>query len=274
MNTKNWALAIAAMAVMSAGQLASAEETSTTSVQTAAPSLTEKLIVNYWGNWRGPSVGTPNSYTPLPTGEVPSQDANDGVLWAENVANLGYKFNATQNLTYAFAWQTALAQGEGSALLNHYVGLRDKKMFQTGPVNHDMQLRIYVPTSDAAQAQGMITAPAIVDNATMDIGNVTIGLWNRVRYQFSDTGREWMLEVAPNANWQFSKTVAATLWIDFIQYQKVRGKTPSNAFVDVQPGINWDITPAISVNPYLNFYPNSLTADTTSVNLIISARAF
>jgi len=274
--------ALVSAAVMALSTAALADETSTTTVSTAAPSLTDKIQLSYWGNWHGPSIGEPNSYIPFsdhPNGEAVNRANSTDVLYGENVFTLGYKFTPERIAAFNFDVATYVAQGKSSKLLNSYASLRDKKMFQTAGINHDMMLRLYVPTGSSAvtgSGAGMIVAPAVVDNATIDVGSWTLGAWSRARYYVA-TGADsmlWTFDFAPNANWQFSKTVAATLWIDLFQLSQLRRGKVDNLYADVEPGINWDVNQYVSINPYLNIYPNSLTANATSINVLVTAKAF
>ena len=68
--------------------------------------------------------------------------------------------------------------------------------------------------------------------------------------------------------------ISDTLYVAIDEKPKSVGQPLHNYYVDIEPGINWDITPNISVNPYLNIYPNSLTMNATSINMILTAKAF
>lgn len=276
-----WALAFTAMAVMYAGQMARADETSTTSVEAVQPSLTDKIELNLWSNTHGPSIGTPNSLIPVATGVAPKgsdSTSYQDIVYAENVITTGWKFTPEKSAEFNTDIFTYFGQGKNPELVNSYASIRDRKLFKTAGINHDVMLRMYVPTAvhQAYQVPGLITAPALVDNATYDVGNWTLGLWQRYRWYFTTSASsiQWTIDWAPNANWQFSKKVAATLWIDAIQLSQKKGSGVINQYMDIEPGINWDITPKIAVNPYLNLYPQSLTANATSINVLLTAHAF
>jgi hypothetical protein len=47
---------------------------------------------------------------------------------------------------------------------------------------------------------------------------------------------------------------------------------PHNDYADVEPGFNWDITPRISINPYVNIVPGSASWATSSLNFNLSVK--
>jgi hypothetical protein len=283
MIVKTGSFAALALLALSASALADdTTQSSTTTVEAAAPSLADHIALSYWCNWHGPSVGQPNSYVPNWNSDTPSVSNNNGgttngTLFGENVITAGYKFTPDRSVTFNLDVLSPFARGDAPVLANSYVSLRDKKFIKSGPWTQDVALRMYVPTASSYQKNGMIVAPALVDQISYDTGDWTFAAWNRARvYTYSnapDGALQWTVDIAPNANWQFSKTVAATMWIDMIQLYQKKGGDVTNMFADVEPGINWDVTPNISLNPYLNIYPNSMTATATSINLLITAKA-
>jgi hypothetical protein len=78
---------------------------------------------------------------------------------------------------------------------------------------------------------------------------------------------------SPFANYRFNSQFSFTLWSDILQLGHQYG-TPwgfSNLPCDVQPGIKWDITPWINVNPYLNFIPSHLAWNAIDMGLVVYA---
>jgi len=271
------ALALVALA-LSAGA-AFADETSTTSVQAVAPKLTDKLILSYTGYLYGPNFGKMDGRT---------TDANFGVeenggkvVNLDSNFKLGYKLSSDVSLSGTFRYISQETVGKGGTLKDSWLALSHGHAIQRGNFNSAFELRAYLPISDASQAANKITAFRFNQNSNFTFGDLTAGVYSYIRYDVvGNTGgagtQQLYLYAAPNAAYQLSKTVAATMWIDLAQYEKDI-KTANNSIyydggVDIEPGVSWDITPNINVNPYINFFPGNARADSTTINMIISAK--
>jgi len=48
----------------------------------------------------------------------------------------------------------------------------------------------------------------------------------------------------------------------------------NNPDMDIEPGVNWDITPYLSFNPFLNIYPGTPTINASSLQAVIAGKIF
>lgn len=140
-------------------------------------------------------------------------------------------------------------------------------------------LRLYVPATSSSQAKGMIaglrTSPAL--NYDIPGTRISLGLDTMLRlnaFNSTGTGRASALQarVSAYANYNFRDNLSAGIWSDLTQPEiSARDGSASNgSLANLQPNVNWDITPAISLNPYLNFFPGNLSIDSTYVGMNVA----
>jgi hypothetical protein len=138
---------------------------------------------------------------------------------------------------------------------------------------------------DFLQSEQLLTSLTASMITSYDVPNtsLTVGIFSYARAYVQEAGapagsRSYKLYVAPNANYQITKTVAATLWIDWIQALRRQGtgffSGLQNDVMDIEPGINWDVSKYFSINPIINIYPSNPTLKSTSLQAFIVARAF
>jgi hypothetical protein len=41
---------------------------------------------------------------------------------------------------------------------------------------------------------------------------------------------------------------------------------------NLQPGVRWDISRAVNINPFVNFLPGNMSIDTTTLGFVLNAR--
>ena len=240
------------------------------------PSLKERLSLNYWGAYYGPSLGGASDYTPAYDGSPGDVQYLDGVITA------GYRPTKTTLIGIGIPQiYTPFRENKGIDTGNLFARLSDSDFIHRGRFKVGLGGRIYAPTNSDSRKAGFVTGVRFEQNMTYDVRGapLTLGLFAYERPYFyngsATKGNPLTLYAAPYANYQLSQRVAATLWIDLIQLKQAKGQSladMNNAPVDIQPGINWDVNDNLSLNPYLNLYPGNLTVDSSSVGLIVSAK--
>jgi hypothetical protein len=251
--------------------------------------VAEKGILNYFGVYRGAGLNDPgNGFTPLPDGTLDASSPQS----IENVVTAGYKFNKDTSLAilahfYYYPGPKPANTSSGFQNLDPIIQFEQKNLINSNGLKLTGRLWFEIPVSsyDRPLPANNLTAITTTGILSYDVGKtgLTVGLWGYLRGYIAsastpDTARSYKIYLAPNVNYQFSKKVAATLWVDLIQATRngntgfISGMTNDN--MDVQPGINWDITKNISLNPYFNIYPGNLTLKATSFQANLSARAF
>lgn len=247
-----------------------------TSTKDAAPSLKDRLALNYWGIYFGPSVGSASDYNPSYDGTAGDVQNLDGVITA------GYRPTKQRLIGIGIPQiYTPFREEKGLIISNVFVRLSDSEVIRRGKFKVGLGSRVYLPTKSDSRNAGFVTGVRFEQNVTYDVPGVplTLGLFTYERPYFYNSkaskGNPLTLYGAPYANYLLTQRLAATLWIDLVQLKQAKGQSVSdmrNFPVGVQPGISWDVNDKLSLNPYLNMYPGNLTADSSSLGLIVSAK--
>jgi hypothetical protein len=149
------------------------------------------------------------------------------------------------------------------------------------------KLTVYLPltSTDILQKNNLLTAISPTLSARYDVPNtqLTLAAFGYVRAfipkaDANENAPTYKLYFAPNMSYQLSKTLAATLWVDLFSAARNRGTAffagMETDLADMQPGLSWDITKSININPVINIYPAHPLLASTSLQVYASARAF
>lgn len=235
----------------------------------------DRLALSYYGVYYGPSLGQRNDYTPSYDGSSGDVQNLDGIITA------GYRVSKKFLAGVAVPLVYVPYRDKGVTMNNLFLKLANSEFWKNGRSKMGLSSRFYLPTNGDSRKSGFVTGARIEQNFTYDLKKapVTLGLYTYEKALFynatATSGTPLTLYAAPYLNYQFSKRVAATLWVDLVQLTQAKGKSFSemqNAPVDIEPGINWDVTDNLSLNPYLNLFPGNMTADSSSLGLIVSAK--
>lgn len=270
--------------------------TSTTATKLALPKWSDNIVLSYWGNFSGPSIGSPGALSPSVQPDYTLDDTN--LVGLDSFITLGYKLNPKFTLGFVNEIQWNITRGQDATLNSPYLALKSSNVIKSGgfALGGDL-FRVYLPTRNdlvnakvdpttGATIRSIATILRSVQNMTYDVpkSRLQLALYVQERVSIYTSSSivdanttDWRFNVSPYANYQITPKVAATLWTDLIDAKHMAGSGfdltnfKSNA-PDIEPGINIDITPKFSLNPYLNLEPTQLTLDTTSFGLIISGK--
>jgi hypothetical protein len=253
-------------------------DTSTTTVKAAAPRLVDKITASYWGAYAGPTIANPsrtsmNFDDATPT-DIQSVDSTltAGYKLSEDVAILGnYRF-----IYVPAAEIKADGSGGGQDYINKdpWLSLRHSKLIHRGNLNMSADLRMYIPVQNAGKLN---TGLRSTQTTTYDIPStrLTLGTYTFERINSKHAGtsvNDMELYAAVFANYQLTNKLALTGWSDLAQFDIKFDKDLVNKPVDVALGVNWDITPNVSVNPSLTVFPQHVSLQTTMLGAILSAK--
>ncbi|MEO5969610.1 MAG: hypothetical protein ABIQ95_06755 [Bdellovibrionia bacterium] len=256
-------------------------------------SLYEKVsrsaVLNYTGLYKGsPLNDLGNSRQPTSAGDIDLSSPQS----VESLLTIGYKVKpdvvvgVVGHFLY-FPVGNPVGTGQNMQMLDPMLLVQKNNLINSGGFRLHGKVLVYLPltANDTLRRNKLATAISPTLTASYDVPNtpLTLAAYGFVR-GYVPTGEEgdgaltYKLYFAPNLSYQLSKTVAATLWVDLISASRFRG-TPfltgmGTDTVDVQPGISWDITKSININPVLNIYPSNPTLASTSIQAYVSARAF
>lgn len=252
------------------------QSVSTVESKSGFKSLKERFALSYYGVYSGPSLGTQTDFTPTYDGVDGDVQNLDGVITAGYRLNKKWMVGVGVPLVY-----TPYLEDKGMTLNNLFLRVSDSELIKAGNFKMSLGSRFYLPTNEDSRKNGFVTGVRIEQNSMYDFSGapITVGLFTYERQNFfnslAESGTVLTLYAAPYLNYQFAKKVAGTLWVDLIQLKQKKGTSLSdmdNDPVAVQPGVNWDVNDNVSLNPYINVYPGNLTADSSSLGLILSAK--
>jgi hypothetical protein len=280
--------------MIAASQTTYAEETETQNVSTISRKsfldlLSEKTTLVYSGTFRGgPLMDLRNSCQPSVDGNIDRTNP----LSVESQVTAGYKLSkdlmvgAVGHFMY-FPVGKPVGTGQNVQLLDPSLTISKSDLIRWEGFRLKGSLLAELPAvaDDFLQRNHLATALSSVVNMTYTLPNspLTVGVFGYLRgyvptSEASPTCRTYKVYVAPNFNYQLTESFAATLWIDLIQANRYAGSHfitgLENATVDIEPGINFDITKNVSFNPILNIYPAHPTLSSTSIQANIVAKAF
>lgn len=141
--------------------------------------------------------------------------------------------------------------------------------------------RFHFPISNASHANDLRGGVQLFQALSFDVPStsLTANLYVSERYNFfgrSGIGNDFELYVAPNLTFQAFPTLAFSLTVESGAshlFGDTHGLLGSDG-TDIEPGVIWDIAPNLSFNPYLNFYPNAISARNTMIGATLNWTIF
>ncbi len=263
--------------------------TSITTEKSFLDKLSEHSTLSLFSTYHGGALGSMGSaMTPNPPGvfDPPSPQVFDTVFTA------GYKIQkdlTTGVLGHFYFFPGTGPSGQAVQTLDPMLFISKANVVDSNGFKLDAGLRMYLPVSDhdTLRPNHLATSFRAIANSHFETLNskLTVGYYAYLQvYVPSNDNRaesgpapSYYIYGAPYVNYQLSNTVAATLWVDLIQATRNVGTgffVLDNGPVDLEPGISWDITKNITINPGLNIYAGHPTLATTSLQAIIIAKAF
>lgn len=257
----------------------------------------KKLEMSYFGVYHGGSLSNLSGVQPDIEGNPdPTSPQN-----LENIVTLGWKpakdwlIGANLHFFYNGSNFTNGADqniDRGIQMMNPSLLISKAKLVSNGGFNLKGYMYFELPVSHydyiTLPGHSMLTTITPTANMTYDLPNsrLSLGAYTYLKFYVPgantpDDLRTWRFYLAPNANFQMTPTVAATLWIDLLDVRRNGGNQffTTNGLQsmegDIEPGINWDIIPGhLSLNPILNIYTAHPTLASTSVQMIVVGKAF
>jgi hypothetical protein len=181
--------------------------------------------------------------------------------------------------------------GTGQTLFNMSdsgVRIGDKQIYHSEHLNFMADLRVMAPLRPSYRANDEQVDIQSLQVLSWDVPKTkwNLGVLGFHYYQLYGSGvpiknpmmanapRDLTMYIAPNATYQFAKTVGATLFVEFYPYHVLNRSWFEFASdpMDIAPGISWDITPTINVNPQLLMYPARFSFNTLSPLVYITAK--
>lgn len=253
----------------------SPKESTDTQTESSTMTFGDRVSLNYFAIFYGPSVGEPSSYQATPTGE---RDENRPLL-VKNYLSAGYRLSdyVSASATGYWAWRPVL--GQQVFMRDPYVRIGHSSLINSGNFNLYADARLHFPITAGSREMDMLAGLQTFQMATYQLGasRWTLGLYGSARfnvYGVQGIGNpDLELYIGPNVNYQVSRNLALTLLYE-MGTTHYYGDDPMNFYSegsDLEPGLSWDITPRINVNPYLTIYTGEkISFDTTAFGMTLS----
>jgi hypothetical protein len=271
-----------------ASSAALADNTSVSTAINSQHSITDHLVLSYFGQYAGPSLGKPSEYTNDINGNFGQVDGKVA-QFIDSTFTGGFKATDTFNITfnYRFVFRPVflmdyeaapgISGGGRFAYRNKdpWVSIIAPKLYHANGVNVWGDIRLYVPVMSSDDRLSAVRATQIttydVPKTRLTLGLFTFEMANMLR----DVGaagdfENFDLDLSPFASYQLTPTLALTYWTDLAQltYATVgSANLPqgwANAAIDMQLGLGWDITSKVNLNPVVTVYPGAMSLENTT----------
>jgi len=262
--------------------------TSTTTPEAVGVPLSKKIAITYFGQVSSTSIGSPSRFIP----DNFNAKGPDTINLYSSLA-VGYKFQDDLALKLANRFEyrpigTTAATGMGRNptnsngmdlhLLNHRIFLEKANLINNHGFNTKATAGFELPTeTKSREISGMIISPRVTlsNNYTLPGSRWSFGL-NLVLQEYFYTDNksqpDWEPYMDPNVSYKITEKLSATAeWEGYGQHTRNAATTDWHQDgTDFHIGVAYDITPDLSVNPYLQLLPGGrINMDTSSFGMYI-----
>ena len=239
--------------------------------------LTGKFSANYFAILYGSSIQSPGEFQPSPFGERdPSRP-----MELKNFAGVSYNLDKDTAITPTAYW--SWYAGEQQFTMNDpFLRISRANVIDTTYFNLYSDLRIHIPVSSDSQSDKLVTGLQTFQSLAFQVGQtpLALGLYASVRVNFfgdQGLGNDLELYMGPNLFFQIARHMSLTLLYEE-QVNHQYGAKPFHFWTpgsDLEPGVAWDVTSNLMINPYFNLNTGGQIAlSTTSFGMMLNWRMF
>lgn len=237
-------------------------------------SFMDSVSVNYFGILYGPSVTEPTSHQPTANG-IPDPERP---VFVKNYMTLGYSMSDTLMVSASAYWTWIPVQGQNFAMRDPYLRIANTSLISSGNFNLYADARVHLPVTTISRQNDMLMGFQAFQISSYQVGTsrLSVGAYTSARmnvFGSSGYGPDLELYLGPNLTYQVSPKVGLTLLYE-MGMSHMYGDAPFqfvNDGTDLEPGVNWEITPNLAVNPYLHLTTGEkVTLKTTSFGMTLS----
>ena len=238
-----------------------------------------RLGLHYFGILYGPSVQRPSSYQ-LDV-EKGVEDRTRPVI-LRNGLGLSYEISDQVSLTPTLCWVWQPVLRHETVMDDPFLKLAHSSLISYGNWNLYADARIHFPVSRLSRENQQVLGLQSVQVLTYDVENSrwTLGLYGAERYNSirvqEGRGNDFEFYVAPNVSYQLHPRVALTLLYEIRSSHGFgdRALLLQNDEMDIEPGVSWDVTPSLMINPYLHIPTKGTGLAATSVGMLLNWNLF
>jgi hypothetical protein len=242
------------------------------SISTSAPwgnSPLDHIILYDWGTYYGAAPANFNMNTPNENTTTAAQNLDNAIIG-------GYRIDQDTYIGGMMEFDYRPVGGSDATMMDPAIRFGKDNWIKTGPWQLYADLRAYLPVSTASQNAKQDVQLRSFQNLTYEVKGTrwTLGAYGSLRYYvYSDPDtlnpqtdllsfspkQRVRAYVGPNVNYQVSPSLSI-----FVLGEAEGVQNTGNSFwnwndngMDIEPGVMWNITPKLMINPFINVYPTS-----------------
>lgn len=238
-----------------------------------SPDFTKKIYADFLTTYHGPTINKMGPYSMNAGGKLDSSALSgfDSELTTAYVLDAENEVAIGPNVPFFYEPNIP---SRGFTLGDVGIKAHMKKAIKTENLQVATTAYIQAPTSDGAKQANMSfalrTTPFFIYNVPTT--RWRIGSWSDVRYLNGVTeGLSVKVWVGPYINYRITDNLSFNLMYETEADRFVgdRALQFRNILADFQPGLLWQITPSMKLNPYVVLFPtNHLATDQTAVGFV------
>lgn len=242
---------------------------------TETTSPLKSISAHYFGIFYGPSLENFSVYQPTPEGD---NDPEHPIV-LQNFLSVGYSFTDEVSLAATGFWTVEPVGEHRVALRDPALRLSHEQLYHTEVVNlyGDVRVRFGVsPYSRDRHVRGSLQTFQNLSFLPPGVQWLTFGVHGLQRATWMGelgSGNDLDLYLGPNLNFRTSDRLSITLLYELYAAHVFGAEAFdfTNDGTDLETSLNWDISPQMSLNPFLRFYPGGkMNLQSTSAGLMFS----
>jgi hypothetical protein len=266
--------AVASASVVEAADAPAPAAGTTTATASESASALDSLHLDLFSIFHGPTVSDMGSpYGVNNAGKVSSRNP----LLFDSELTAAYMPTSDVGIGPVLPFLLFPVMGKGFVLGDAGIKAFDRHAISSGGLNVYTNLIVQAATSDSSKARNMSWALKTTPNFRYKFhaSRVSVGAWTEAKAYFGVTkDKTFKLYGAPYVAYRVSPSVALNLEYEMEAHHDV-GKPSldfANYQTDLMPGIVWNITPHVLVNPYVQLFTgNKVNTDSMALGAVISA---
>jgi hypothetical protein len=232
-----------------------AGNTSETEADTDGERSYKGFFANYTNILYGPSIRGTSSFQPTPEGRADRSRP----VFMKNFLGLSYGFTETIALTASAYWWWQPVMGQTLTMQDPYFRLSDSSIFYTDwGMNLYSDFRVHPGVTDDSRQADQLFGLQSFSYLSWQVGESPLLTALRFSARYNVHGRQGFgtdaeFYFAPEANIRLNDHFLVTLLYEMGASHQF-GDSPTyftNDGTDFSPGIEWDPTPNLTINPYL-----------------------
>lgn len=237
-------------------------------------SLMDQLYVNFFSNFHGTPIKDPTiAYTP----NIKGYNSNSNGIYFDSTLVTAYMIDKDIGIGPELNFWMTPVLGRGFDLQDSGVRVFNNHLIKTSQLNVSGNFIVQAPVSDFSKARGqdlgLKTTPSIryrFKNSSFILGAFT----EAKAYLGVESGKTFKLWAEPFVNYELDDNIILTLGYEMEARHMRNASTFDfvNDHTDLQPGVRFQISKKIFVNPYINLYTGEkITSENTYLGAIVSA---